>query len=166
MNSSPHLVLREPAHQVDPRARIMWRIGPLTWGLPLVIAGLVVAALIEPARAAVLAATILVFGLMVFAVAVVPQWRYRFHRWEISAEAVYTQSGWLTRRRVIIPIARIQVVDTVAGPVEQLLHLATLTVTTASSAGTIRIIGLDEEVARHAAADLTARTQAYTDDAT
>ena len=57
----------------------------------------------------------------------------------MSADAVYTQSGWFNRHAVIIPIARIQVVDTEAGPLEQLLKLATVTVTTASSAGTVRI---------------------------
>ena len=45
----------------------------------------------------------------------------------------HTQSGWFNRHAVIIPIARIQVVDTEAGPLEQLLKLATVTVTTASS---------------------------------
>ncbi len=67
---------------------------------------------------------------------------------------------------MIIPIARIQVVDTEAGPLEQMLKLAKLTVTTASSAGTIHIEGLDAELARATASDLTIRTQAFTDDAT
>ncbi|MEE3850905.1 PH domain-containing protein [Gordonia sp. LSe1-13] len=166
MASTPAL-LREPAHQVDPRAVTMWRLTPLLAGLPILAASVVVAALIpSPQRWIALGAAILTVMLTAFYVLVVPAWRYRFHRWEISDDAVYTQAGWFVRSRVIIPIARIQVVDTAAGPIEQLLNLATLTVTTASSAGTIRIVGLDADVARRTAADLTERTQAHDDDAT
>lgn len=166
MDSTPPLLLREPAHQVDPRAVTMWRMTPLLSGIPVLAAAIVVAALVDAARWPALAIGILSVVITVFFVTVVPIWRYRFHRWEVSDDAVYTQSGWFVRSRVIIPIARIQVVDTAAGPIEQLLNLATLTVTTASSAGTVRVVGLDAETARRAAADLTARTQAYTDDAT
>ncbi|MXP20635.1 PH domain-containing protein [Gordonia sp. HNM0687] len=164
MAATPELLLREPAHQVDRRSITMWRMTPLLVGLPLLAACVIVASLVDQVRLiALIAAIACVLG-TAFYVTVVPIWRYRFHRWEISDEAVYTQSGWFTRSRVMIPIARIQVVDTAAGPIEQLLNLATLTVTTASSAGTIRIVGLDSGVARATAADLTARTQA--DDAT
>ncbi|EUA22778.1 bacterial PH domain protein [Mycobacterium xenopi 3993] len=73
-------------------------------------------------------------GLVVSAV-VVPWWRYRVHRWEISPQAVYTRSGWLVQERRIAPISRVQTVDTYRGPLERLFGLANVTVTTASSAG-------------------------------
>ncbi|MFI8771980.1 PH domain-containing protein [Gordonia sp. NPDC062954] len=166
MADTPALLLREPAHRVDRRSITMWRMTPLLAGLPLLAACVIVAALVDQVRLIAVIAAIVCALVTAFYVTVVPMWRYRFHRWEISDKAVYTQSGWFTRSRVMIPIARIQVVDTAAGPIEQLLNLATLTVTTASSAGTIRIVGLDSAVARTTAADLTARTQADTDDAT
>lgn len=165
--TSPYApTLREPAHRVDPRAKTLWRIGPLLAGIPLTIAAIVVAALVDEVRWAAVGAAVVVAVLTALWVTAVPLWRYRFHRWEVAEEAVYTQSGWFVRHRVIIPIARIQVVDTEAGPFEQMLRLSTLTVTTASSAGTIRIAGLDADLARQVAADLTARTQAFHDDAT
>ncbi|WP_238422569.1 PH domain-containing protein [Gordonia sp. 'Campus'] len=161
-----HPTLREPANSVDPRAKTLWRIGPLVLGVPTLIAAVVVAVVVEEARWIALTAGLAAAALTVAYTTVVPLWRYRFHRWEVSEDAVYSQSGWFVRHRVIIPIARIQVVDTEAGPIEQFLRLAKLTVTTASSAGTIHIVGLDAEVARTTAADLTIRTQAFTDDAT
>ncbi|WP_279102169.1 PH domain-containing protein [Gordonia bronchialis] len=165
--TSPYApTLREPAHRVDPRAKTLWQIGPLLTGIPLTIAAIVLAALVEAARWPAVGAIAVIIVLTVLWVTAVPLWRYRFHRWEVAEEAVYTQSGWFVRHRVIIPIARIQVVDTEAGPVEQMLRLSTLTVTTASSAGTIRIAGLDADLARQVAAELTARTQAFHDDAT
>ena len=75
--------------------------------------------------------------------AVVPQWRYLVHRWEVTDTAVYTQTGWWARERRIAPMSRIQTVDHAEGAVERLFRLATVTVTTASAAGALRISGLD-----------------------
>jgi membrane protein YdbS with pleckstrin-like domain len=89
------------------------------------------------------------------AVAVVPWWRYRVHRWEISPQAVYTRTGWLVQERRIAPISRVQTVDTYRGPLDRLFGLANVTVTTASSAGAVRIVALDSEVADRVVAQLT-----------
>jgi uncharacterized protein len=95
-----------------------------------------------------------------------PQWRYRVHRWESTARAVYTQTGWLWQERRIAPLSRVQTVDLERGPVAQLLGLASVTVTTASAAGPVRIHGLDLPVATALVQALTAATDAETDDAT
>jgi uncharacterized protein len=99
-------------------------------------------------------------------VAVMPQWRYRVHRWETTAEAVYTQSGWFKQEWRIAPISRIQTVDSARGPIEQLFKLANVTVTTASAAGPLRISGLDRETAQRLVDELTATAQATAGDAT
>lgn len=166
MTIPENLSLREPAHHVSHRAKTLWLITPLLLGVPTVALAIVAALLSESARGAAAGVATIAFLATVFFSTVVPAWRFRFHRWEVTRESIYTQSGWFRRRSVIIPIARIQVVDTEAGPLEQLLRLATLTVTTASSAGTVRIVGLDADLARQVAADLTATTQAYSGDAT
>lgn len=90
-----------------------------------------------------------------FFVLVVPWWRYRVTRWELGAQAVYTRNGWLIEERRIAPISRVQTVDTQRGPIDRLFGLATVTVTTASSAGAVRIVALDLEVADRIAAQLT-----------
>ena len=90
-----------------------------------------------------------------FFIAVVPLWRYRVHRWEVGAQAVYTRTGWLVEERRIAPISRVQTVDTQRGPLDRLFGLATVTVTTASSAGAVRIVALDSDVADRIAAQLT-----------
>ena len=97
---------------------------------------------------------------------VMPQWRYRVHRWEATPEAMYTQSGWFNQERRIAPISRIQTVDSERGPLEQLFGLSNVTVTTASAAGPLRIHGLDREVAQRLVDDLTAAAQAMRGDAT
>jgi membrane protein YdbS with pleckstrin-like domain len=92
---------------------------------------------------------------VVLYVVVAPLWRYRVHRWEIGAQAVYTRTGWLVQERRIAPISRVQTVDTQRGPLDRLFGLATVTVTTASSAGAVRIIALDSDVADRIVAQLT-----------
>ncbi|MGW2111473.1 PH domain-containing protein, partial [Streptomyces sp. NPDC001948] len=66
----------------------------------------------------------------------------------------------------IAPMSRIQTVDTVRGPLEQLYRLATVTVTTASARGAVRIEGLDHETAAGLAERLTRITQVTPGDAT
>ena len=90
---------------------------------------------------------------------VMPQWRYRVHRWEITDTAVYTQAGWFTQERRLAPIARIQTVDTQRGPFEQVFGLSNVTVTTASAKGPLKIHALDLAVADHTVAWLTERAQ-------
>ena len=104
--------------------------------------------------------------LLVGYVAVVPQWRYSVHRWEVTDTAVYTQTGWLTRERRIAPMSRIQTVDHVEGAVSRLFGLATVTVTTASAAGALEIVGLDRDVARGLVDELTVKADAVEGDAT
>jgi hypothetical protein len=69
------------------------------------------------------------------------------HRWEATDDAVYALGGWLTRKWQIVPISRIQSIDTEIGLIQRWLGLATVTVTTASSEGKIAIEGLDVRVA-------------------
>jgi membrane protein YdbS with pleckstrin-like domain len=112
---------------------------------------------------AVLSATV---ALAAIHLIVMPQWRYRVHRWESTPEAVYAQSGWFTIERRIAPVSRIQTVDSHIGPFERLFRLANVTVTTASAAGPVRIHGLDRNTARTLVDDLIRTTQATPGDAT
>ena len=97
---------------------------------------------------------------------VMPRWRYRVHRWEVSPLAVYTQAGWLTQERRIAPLSRIQTVDSQRGPLEQLFGLTNVTVTTASAAGPLHIKGLDDATAQRLVHELTTVTAAAEGDAT
>lgn len=161
------LRLREPANLVSPRARLMWLAeGAL---LMLVLLGGQVAWWFIDGRGSrtphlVVGAVWLV--VTVLYLSIMPIWRYRVHRWEHTQTAVYTQTGWLDQERRIAPISRIQTVDMTRGPVAQALGLASVTVTTASAAGPLRIHGLDLDVARHLVEDLTALTIAERGDAT
>lgn len=158
------LDLRPPANLVDRRAVGFWTTrAALGWVAPLV------GVLLWLVFAGGTAATITLVVVAVLALAhlvVMPQWRYRVHRWEVSEQVVYTQSGWFNQERRIAPVSRIQTVDTERGPLERLFRLANLTVTTASARGPVHIHGLDLDTAQRLAAELAARTQATAGDAT
>ncbi|MBK8470257.1 MAG: PH domain-containing protein [Candidatus Phosphoribacter sp.] len=163
----PHSRLRDPAWQVCPRARWLWAIQGGLWAAVLV-AGQVGWWFLDrrgPRDPHLVVA--LISGVLIVAYLVVmPRWRFRVHRWEVSATAVYTQSGWLSRERRIAPISRIQTVDLTRGPAAQALRLATVRVTTASAAGPLVIEGLDQHDAVALVESLTAVAAAERGDAT
>ena len=107
------------------------------------------------------------YGLyVVVAIAVRPWFKHRVHRWEITGEAVYTLTGWLTRTWTLVPISRIQTVDVTRGVLQQLFGLSTVAVMTASSQGTVQIWHLEADVAQQVADDLAHRAEQVRDQAT
>ena len=102
----------------------------------------------------------------VVAIGVRPRIQHRVHRWEITADAAYTRSGWLTQTWTLVPISRIQTVDVTRGVLQQLFGLASVAVLTASSQGTVRIAHLEHDVAQRVADDLARRAEAVRDEAT
>jgi len=160
------MYLRDPANYVSPRAVAYWtvRAVPL-WVLVLAGESLWLWSARDGVRlpVAVLALTVLCAAAHLI---VMPRWRYRVHRWELTATAVYTQAGWISQERRIAPISRVQTVDTERGPLEQLFQLANVTVTTASAAGPLRIQGLDRAMAEALVAELTEITGQSRGDAT
>jgi membrane protein YdbS with pleckstrin-like domain len=162
----PQVRLRPPANRVDPRAVRYWMTGEaISNGVVVVVLG-VLAFLIEPARTWLLIALGAALLIGIPYMIIMPIWRYRVHRWEVTEDAVYTLTGWLWREWRIAPMSRIQTVDTQRGPLEQAFRLSSVTVTTASAAGPLKIKGLDHEIAAELAQKLTEVTQAHRGDAT
>ena len=158
--------LRDPANLVSPRAVAFWTVRALPgWLIVLVAQGIWLWTSREHAvlQVVALGLTLVLAGAHLM---VMPRWRYRVHRWEVTETAVYTQAGWLSQERRIAPISRVQTVDTARGPLEQLFGLANVTVTTASAAGPLRIHGLDRATADGLVAWLTEITGRSHGDAT
>lgn len=99
-------------------------------------------------------------------VAIVPSWRYRVHRWEVTDDVIYTRAGWINRAWQLVPVNRLQTVDHTQGWLERVFDVATLQVQTASHAGSSRIEGLDAEEARELSEELAVRAATLRDDAT
>src|SRR3712207_4163437 len=152
--------VRDPAWSLSRSAIGLWVtegvIGALVWAV-LVTAVLVFVpddALPSPLRWALVAFAVLEAAVTI---GIRPWVRYRVHRWEVTGEAVYTLTGWLTRTWTLVPISRIQTVDVTRGVLQQLFGLATVAVLTASSQGTVRVLHLEADVAHRVADDLAPR---------
>ncbi|MGV9820936.1 PH domain-containing protein [Nocardia xishanensis] len=164
--SQPRTIMADPAWRPSPKAKLLWTVqAALSWAVPL-LALLVWAAVDSQRRGWQLTALVIGLFFAAFSVAVVPWWRYAVHRWEVTDEAVYTRVGWLAQESRVAPISRVQTVDTERGPLERLLGLATVTVTTASSAGAVQISALDLPVAEATVTRLTEIAARHRGDAT
>jgi membrane protein YdbS with pleckstrin-like domain len=163
---SEPLRLRPPRHRVSRRA-INWWATQAALEVVAVLVPLVIGLFSwADARPWLIPGTAAVAVVGLSYLLVMPQWRFRVHRWETTDDAVYTAAGWISQQWRVAPMSRIQTVDTERGPLQQLFGLATVTVTTASAAGALRLAGLDRSVADDLVEQLTATTQATPGDAT
>lgn len=158
--------LRPPRNRVDARAVAWWTTERLI--LSVIVVGVAVAAYwLFTDRPLWLTLIVAALALYCFVMSFVgPRMLFRFQRWEVTEEAVYTRKGWLEQTWRVAPMSRIQTVDTKRGPLQRRFGLADVKVTTASASGAITIEALDAELAADLAAKLTAITQATPGDAT
>lgn len=138
--------LRVPGNRVSRRAISYWTARAVLSGGTLLLAVVIGAA--ASGFAAAWDAAIAVTSVAAAAHALImPRWRYRVHRWEVTDQALYTRSGWFSVHWRIAPISRIQTIDSHRSFGERLFGLANVTATTASAAGPVRIHGLDRKLA-------------------
>ncbi|WP_454195340.1 PH domain-containing protein [Nocardia sp. Marseille-Q1738] len=164
--SQSRTILADPAWRPSPKAKLLWTVqAALAWVIPFA-AQIVWAMLDSTHRGWQLGIFLVTLALAALNIGVVPWWRYAVHRWEVTDEAVYTRVGWLSQESRVAPISRVQTVDTERGPLERLLGLATVTVTTASSAGAVQISALDLPVAEETVTRLTRIAAQHRGDAT
>ena len=139
--------LREPVNRVSERAVTFWRVSAILAALIFSIPVTIVVPMlpVHPWWAWLGVAVVWLVGLA--RALVMPTYRYRVHRWEVTEDAVFTRSGWISREQRIAPLSRVQTVDSHQSMLMRPFHLSTITVTTASAAGPLRIDCLDEDVA-------------------
>ena len=170
MTAASSAPARLPAWTLPRSAIWLWAtqglLGTLFWTAVLTAALLVLPTDDAPLSALPWAGPLVLGLYAVVSIAVQPVIRHRVHRWEVTGEAVYALTGWLTRTWTLVPIARIQTVDVTRGVLQQVYGLATIAVLTASSQGTVRVRHLPADVAERVAADLARRAEQVRDEAT
>jgi membrane protein YdbS with pleckstrin-like domain len=131
-------VSAEPSRTLAPSARWVWRAEQaLAWGVVVVVAA--VASFQLDGALAVLA-LVLPAAALVAGVAVVPLLRWRNWRWEVHPQAVDIRHGTLTVRRTLIPVVRVQHVETSRDVLERSLGLATVKIHTAAGSHRIPLL--------------------------
>jgi len=86
--------------------------------------------------------------------------RYKRWRWQLTDLAVELRFGVVVRQQETVPYFRIQQIDIVQGPLDRILDLATLQVTTASASGSAALPGIANDDAPTVRAELLARAAA------
>jgi membrane protein YdbS with pleckstrin-like domain len=156
------VILREPANALDPRMRAYWT----TQGVigTLIAAGIAIAATVIVAAAGAETAAWIIGVLGAIAVVAIAVgsviWArldYRHFRYEVLDLGLYVAKGRLWRRWQVVPHARVQTVDTTAGPLLRAFGLVAVQVRTASSAGGTEIPGLTPPVADELVEELARR---------
>jgi membrane protein YdbS with pleckstrin-like domain len=132
----------EPSRRLANDARTVWRLQQLaSWGVA-VIAGLIAATYLE----GTLAVLVLVLPLvgLVLGATIVPPLRWRRWRWDVRPEEIDIRHGTFVIRRTLIPMVRVQHVETSRGWLEQTFALATVRVHTAAGSHTIPLLSLHD----------------------
>ena len=144
--SAPERVEAPPPPRGDePPSRKLAGAAKWAWRLQLIgvwIAVLVLGTTIDPIHELAGGAVVWSALLVIAAVAVlIPELRYRRWRWDVRPDVIDIQHGTFTVRRTLVPLERVQHVDTKRGVLEQLLDLATVEVHTAAGSHTIPYLG-------------------------
>lgn len=139
----------EPSERIDLRIMPVWKISGLLRAFVLGAVGYALAAIMvrgfdwTPWLAWLPLAAAVVYGGL--EVTILPRLRWERWRYQVSGEEVYLQRGIWFVKRTLIPIARIQHVDTAQGILMRRYGLAAVEISTA--AGTHEIPALAEEAA-------------------
>lgn len=130
----------EPRNRLDPRVKIAWRLQYSAVLAPVVAACGVLAFLGPgvgiPAWIATGVAAV-AFTLGVTFVWAWPEISYRRWRWEVAQEEVRLREGIVIVSHTVIPMVRIQHVDTSQGPIMRAVGLSDVHISTAAGKHTI-----------------------------
>jgi uncharacterized protein len=132
----------EPSRTLAPAARTLWRLeGALVTAVAL-IAGLVVQGTAGGTWALLGWAAVLLVA--VVAIVLVPELRWRRWRWEVREQEIDIRRGTIAVTRTLVPMLRVQHVDTKRDLLQQGLGLATVVFHTAAGANEIPALTVGE----------------------
>ena len=135
VTAGPPTATPEPSRTLAPAARVLWRLE----GLVAAVAALIAAAVLQGVAGGgwALLGWAAAVAAGVIAVWVVPELRWRRWRWEVREQEIDIRHGTLAVTRTLVPMLRVQHVDTRRDLLQQWLGLATVVFHTAAGANEI-----------------------------
>jgi membrane protein YdbS with pleckstrin-like domain len=132
----------EPSRALAPAARWLWRLD----GLLVAIVAFVAAGVLQGVAGGTLAVLGWFAAAIVAAVEIVavPELRWRRWRWEVREHEIDIRRGTVAITRTLVPMLRVQHVDTRRGLLHQWLGLATVVFHTAAGANEIPALTVAE----------------------
>jgi membrane protein YdbS with pleckstrin-like domain len=150
----------EPDQRLPPAAVSYWRVRALAGAVPAVGVGVWLATVLPGAPAVlVLVATVAAAAVTV---AAAPPLRHRRWRYAIRDDEIDLRHGLLVTRRTLVPMRRVQHVETETGPLQSAYGLASVSFHTA--AGSLTIPALAGSQAAEVRARIARLAAAETDD--
>lgn len=136
----------QPRNSIAHEAIKAWRITALIYIIILwmfVLVGIAVTIIFHFSYIYIIAGVLVGLICTYLFVYLIPKLRFRRWRFEIFEQEIYIQHGVLVVTRTVIPMLRVQHVDTRQGPILNHYQLATVSISTAAT--THEIPGLHEE---------------------
>ena len=128
-------MIAEPTRRLAPSAYGVWALQQAAFWIVVTIVVLVATGGVDSSIVRVLR-WLPLLGLLL-GITVVPMVRLRNWRWDVDPDALVIRHGTFTVRRTLVPLERVQHVDTKRDVLEQLLDLSTVVVHTAAGSHTI-----------------------------
>ncbi|MCM3742195.1 PH domain-containing protein [Oceanobacillus luteolus] len=136
-----------PQHLIDPRALKVWKISAvlytgIIWVLLIVGAILTI---INDWSMLYIIISIFLHGIISYLfIFLFPKLRYRRWRYEIFEQEIYIQHGIFIMTRTLVPMIRVQHVDTEQGPLMKKYHVASVSISTAATTHVIPALSEDD----------------------
>jgi len=163
LTTDPRLL--PPREHLDPRARTMWYVSEaiqtVIWLTMVAVAAAAILRFTPVDQRWVILAAAAIFVFSIVEGVVSPALRYRYWRYEIRDDEVDLQYGVLMKTRQLIPMSRIQHVDTRRGPLQQRFGLSSVVFFTA--AGSMEIPALSQEHAADVRNRIAERAKVHDD---
>jgi uncharacterized protein len=147
-------MLSEPQKRISERALTVWRITGVIITLLLLffLGGVITLNVIFDWPIWISVVAIILFLLAAYIDSfLVPNLRWKHWRYEVREQEIEIQRGIFIIKRTLVPMVRVQHVDTEQGPLLRKYNLATVTISTAATIHVIPALDVEEaEEMRHA----------------
>jgi len=150
--------INQPAKQISKLGLKVWRItgvisSLILWSIAISIGVLVY--VFDWSMWITTIAVVLVFIFTIMSIFIIPSIRWSRWRYEVREQEIELQHGVFIITRTLVPMVRVQHVDTVQGPILRKYKLASIQISTAATNHEIPAIELEEaEELRHAISKL------------
>lgn len=140
-------MILEPQKRISNKGLTVWRISGAihSFFALLIFGGAVALTLIFDWPSWIIGIAILAFALYAYLfIMLLPTLRWRRWRYEVRENEIELQHGVFIIKRTLVPMIRVQHVDTQQGPILRKYQLATITVSTAATVHEIPALEVDE----------------------
>lgn len=139
--------IKEPERRISRRALTVWKIASILHSLIIWVLGLVGIILVNKFEWSKWLIILILFIAILYSILfilIIPNLRWKRWRYEVREQEIELQHGVFIIKRTLVPMVRVQHVDTIQGPLLRKYHLSTVTISTAATVHHIPAIDIIE----------------------